>query len=172
MNHSDPLSCPDLVADSSTSAPLLTLNRRGFLVAAGLGASAAMARDYGPSAAPVRYPDPDLVVLDDRFKKYRLGNTPIQRIYHSTEMLWAEGPAWNGVGRYLLWTISPTIFSVVGWKRTATAAHSETRPAIATVTRSIFRVARSVVNTATAALSDTKRTASSPCWPTASKASR
>ena len=34
-------------------------------------------------------------------------NTPIQRLYHSQKMLWAEGPAWNGVGRYLLWSDIP-----------------------------------------------------------------
>ena len=66
-----------------------------------------MARDYGPNAQPVRYPDPDIVTLDPRFKKYALGNTPIQRIYHSKDMLWAEGPAWNGVGKYLLWSDIP-----------------------------------------------------------------
>jgi gluconolactonase len=70
-------------------------------------ASTALARDYGPDAPPVRYPEPDVVVLDDRFKKYKLGNSPIQRLYHSQEMLWAEGPAWNGVGRYLLWSDIP-----------------------------------------------------------------
>ena len=64
-------------------------------------------RQYGPNAQPVRYPDPDIVTLDPRFKKYALGNTPIQRIYHSPEMLWAEGPAWNGVGKYLLWSDIP-----------------------------------------------------------------
>lgn len=65
-------------------------------------------RDYGKNAAPVRYPDPDIRVLDDRFKKYKLGNTPIQRIYHSKDLLWTEGPAWNGVGRYLLWSDIPS----------------------------------------------------------------
>ncbi|MCM8532203.1 MAG: SMP-30/gluconolactonase/LRE family protein [Lentisphaeraceae bacterium] len=63
-------------------------------------------RDYGKNAAPVRYPDPDLKVLDDRFKKYMLGNTPIQRIY--TGNFWAEGPAWNGSGRYLVWSDIPS----------------------------------------------------------------
>jgi gluconolactonase len=53
----------------------------------------------------VRYPDPDVVVLDKRFAKYKIGNTPIQRLY--TGMLWAEGPAWNGVGRYLVWSDIP-----------------------------------------------------------------
>jgi gluconolactonase len=99
-------------ADASTLA-----SRRSFLGAAGAAAAAvvgatttidtSLARDYGPGAQPVRYPDPDLVVLDDRFKKYKLGNTPIQRLYHSDQMLWAEGPAWNGVGRYLLWSDIP-----------------------------------------------------------------
>ncbi len=85
--------------------------RRSFLAAAagavGLAASAALARDYGPNAQPVRYPEPDVVAIDKRFKKYYLGNSPIQRLYHSDKMLWAEGPAWNGVGRYLLWSDIP-----------------------------------------------------------------
>jgi gluconolactonase len=89
-----------------------SVDRRAFLAAAGalgvgLGVGKALARDYGPNAQPVRYPDPDIVTLDDRFKKYALGNTPIQRLYHSPEMLWAEGPAWNAVGRYLLWSDIP-----------------------------------------------------------------
>ncbi|MCA9071890.1 MAG: SMP-30/gluconolactonase/LRE family protein, partial [Planctomycetaceae bacterium] len=87
------------------------LGRRTFLAAAAsvaaVATSNAFGRDYGPNAAPVRYPDPDILVLDDRFKKYKLGNTPIQRLYHSNKMLWAEGPAWNGVGRYLLWSDIP-----------------------------------------------------------------
>ena len=82
--------------------------RRTFLAATTAAiASPAFGRDYGPNAPPVRYPEPDVVVLDDRFKKYKLGNSPIQRLYHSPEMLWAEGPAWNGVGRYLLWSDIP-----------------------------------------------------------------
>jgi gluconolactonase len=87
------------------------LSRRSFMAAAGTAvaaaASTAVARDYGTDAAPVRYPEPDVVVLDERFKKYKLGNSPIQRLYHSKQMLWAEGPAWNGVGRYLVWSDIP-----------------------------------------------------------------
>ena len=105
-------SIPDSIESSAGLA------RRSFLAATvgavGLAASKAFARDakdpvrqYGPHAQPVRYPDPDIVTLDPRFKKYALGNTPIQRIYHSPEMLWAEGPAWNGVGKYLLWSDIP-----------------------------------------------------------------
>jgi len=86
------------------------MDRRTFMAAAtALAATTAMtsdafARNFGPGAEPVRYPEPDVVVLDPRFK-YKLGNTPIQRLYHGT--LWAEGPAWNGVGRYLLWSDIP-----------------------------------------------------------------
>ncbi len=86
------------------------LDRRSFLAAAAALASTtsmasiAFARNFGPDAEPVRYPEPDVVVLDKRFK-YKLGNTPILRLYRGT--LWAEGPAWNGVGRYLLWSDIP-----------------------------------------------------------------
>lgn len=94
-------------ASSSTSP---SVARRSFLAAAagavGLAAMRAEARDFG-SGEPVRYPDPDIVTLDPRFKKYAIGNTPIQRLYHSPNMMWAEGPAWNGVGRYLLWSDIP-----------------------------------------------------------------
>jgi gluconolactonase len=86
-----------------------SIGRRSFLSAAALSAAACIARgrEYGPDAPPVRYPEPDVIVLDPRFSKYKLGNSPIQRLYHSHEMLWAEGPAWNGVGRYLLWSDIP-----------------------------------------------------------------
>ncbi|MGH6814720.1 MAG: SMP-30/gluconolactonase/LRE family protein [Hyphomicrobiaceae bacterium] len=87
------------------------LDRRGFLTAAaGLAAITAMpqdafARNFGPDAPPQRYPEPDVVPLDEKRFKYKLGNTPIQRLYTGT--LWAEGPAWSGVGRYLLWSDIP-----------------------------------------------------------------
>jgi gluconolactonase len=89
-------------------------SRRDFL---GRGAASAAALILAPAARaasrdwtgtlPVRYPDPDIISLDKQFDKYRLGNTAIQRLYHSPGMLWAEGCAWNGVGRYLLWSDIP-----------------------------------------------------------------
>ena len=92
---------------SSTEAPAMQLGRRSFLAAAAAGvAGTALARDYGPNAQPVRYPEPDVIQLDERFTA-KLGNSPIQRLYHSKDMLWAEGPAWNGVGRYLVWSDIP-----------------------------------------------------------------
>jgi gluconolactonase len=54
---------------------------------------------------PVRYPDPDVIALDPRFRRYIIGNTPIRRLHTGT--LWAEGPAWNGVGRFLVWSDIP-----------------------------------------------------------------
>jgi gluconolactonase len=85
------------------------LGRRSFLAAASgaaiAGAALAQDRQYGQNAPPVRYPDPNIVELDKRFAKYRIGNTPIKRLH--TGMLWAEGPAWNGVGRYLVWSDIP-----------------------------------------------------------------
>src|SRR3954451_22086803 len=62
-------------------------------------------RDYGQHAIPVRYPDPDIVVLDPRFAQYRVGNTSIKRLW--TGALWSEGPAWNSGGRYLVWSDIP-----------------------------------------------------------------
>ena len=41
---------------------------------------------------------PDIVLVDSRFNGYIVRNTPIRRLHVGT--LWAEGPAWNGVGRY------------------------------------------------------------------------
>ena len=85
------------------------LGRRSFIggtVAATFAATAlGQERDYGQGAPPVRYPDQDIIVLDQRFAKYKLGNAAIQRLH--TGMLWAEGPAWNGVGRYLVWSDIP-----------------------------------------------------------------
>jgi gluconolactonase len=88
------------------------ISRRHFL-AAGTAVVSALAaapalrsaeRDWTGNR-PVRYPDQDILVLDERFSKYKLGNTPIQRLH--TGCLWAEGPAWNAVGRYLLWSDIP-----------------------------------------------------------------
>jgi len=86
-------------------------DRRSFLTGALAGAAAllpaagaarAQSRDW---SQPTRYPDPDIVSLDPRFDKIKLGNTPIQRLHVGT--LWAEGPAWNAVGRYLVWSDIP-----------------------------------------------------------------
>jgi gluconolactonase len=86
----------------------MRIGRRAFMT--GIAATTAVAvsgqqRNYGRDAPPMRYPDPDILVLDKRFARYKIGNTPIQRLH--TGMLWAEGPAWNAVGRYLVWSDIP-----------------------------------------------------------------
>jgi gluconolactonase len=91
-------------------AKSISIGRRSFIgtgLAVGVAAAVTKAqqRDYGQNGPPVRYPDKDIVILDPRFAKYKLNNTPIQRLH--TGMLWAEGPAWNGVGRYLVWSDIP-----------------------------------------------------------------
>jgi gluconolactonase len=62
-------------------------------------------RSYAPDAEPQRYPDPDVVIVDPRFARYRIGNTAILRLWRGA--LWAEGPAWCGGGRYLVWSDIP-----------------------------------------------------------------
>jgi gluconolactonase len=54
---------------------------------------------------PVRYPDPDVISLEKEFNKYRIGTATIERV--STGYRWAEGPAWNGAGNYLVWSDIP-----------------------------------------------------------------
>ena len=89
-------------------------SRRGFLAAATTATASlsvltsrkSLAQGFD-SGNPVRYPDSRIKVLDPRFGKYKLGNTHIQRLYHSPKMLWAEGTAWNGVGKYVVWSDIP-----------------------------------------------------------------
>lgn len=52
---------------------------------------------WTPSA---RYPDPNVVVLDPAFLKYRLFSASVERL--ATGYRWMEGPVWFGDGRYLL----------------------------------------------------------------------
>jgi len=80
--------------------------RRSFLTSvAALAAAPLLARDFGNGAAPVRYPDDDIIALDGSFKKIKIGNAAIERLH--TGMRWAEGPAWSGPGQYLMWSDIP-----------------------------------------------------------------
>lgn len=57
------------------------------------------------SSAPIRYPDPDLVVLDPRFQALVLGNAAIERL--ATGFRFTEGPVYYGDGRYLVFSDIP-----------------------------------------------------------------
>ena len=93
--------------EKSTGHPL---DRRTFLSAAGAMAAAASGaagqsqRDWS-GQNPIHYPDPDVVVLDKRFAKYKVGNAAIERV--CTGLRWAEGPAWSGEGHYLVFSDIP-----------------------------------------------------------------
>ncbi len=92
------------------------MNRRAFLGAAASAAATTASWAQAPQVSPVptsrtwngdplAYPDPDIVAIDPRFNRLVIRNTPIKRLHTGT--LWAEGPAWNGVGRYLVWSDIP-----------------------------------------------------------------
>ena len=86
------------------------MNRRRFVSsllssAAAAGAGLAFAPGRGRAQEPVRYPDARVVILDPRFARYRVGNAAIERLY--TGCRWAEGPAWFGDGRFLVWSDIP-----------------------------------------------------------------
>jgi len=83
----------------------MQLRRRSFLaLAAALPAAAQTERDWS-NQKPTRYPDPDVIALDRSFNKYKLGNAVLYR--HYVGCRWAEGPAWSGEGRYLVWSDIP-----------------------------------------------------------------
>jgi gluconolactonase len=99
----------DLRSKLDTSQTIAGISRRGFIAGAVTTTLAVTAlgqtRDYAQNSVPQRYPDRDIVVVDPRFGKYKIGNAAIQRLY--TGMAWAEGPAWSCAGRYLIWSDIP-----------------------------------------------------------------
>ena len=53
----------------------------------------------------VAYPDPNIDIIDPRFKPYILHTAAIERLH--TGARWAEGPVWIGDYRCLLWSDIP-----------------------------------------------------------------
>src|SRR5690348_7579055 len=82
----------------ATSSSSLTIG------AAEIGAAGAGSR-WETGAAPIRYPDPNIRILDPRFGKYTLPMAAIERIAGGCRF--TEGPVWFGDGRYLLWSDIP-----------------------------------------------------------------
>jgi len=98
--------CDDITASKCGGLGRRTLLKGAATVAASaLLASKASARDFGANAEPQRYPDPDIIAIDPKRFKAKVGNTAIKRLY--TGCLWAEGPAWNAQGQYLVWSDIP-----------------------------------------------------------------
>jgi gluconolactonase len=64
-------------------------------------------RDFGPNGTLTTYfTDPDVLTVDPRFDSLIQANASIKRLW--TGALWMEGPAWNSVGRYLVWSDIPS----------------------------------------------------------------
>lgn len=59
-------------------------------------------RQWGPSAQPDIYPDPDILVIDRSFAPLRVGLAAIRRLWTGSQ--WAEGPAWSGEGQYVVFS--------------------------------------------------------------------
>ena len=53
----------------------------------------------------VRYPDPAIEVLDERFAGFKIPNSAVERLW--TGARWTEGPVYFGDGRYLLFSDIP-----------------------------------------------------------------
>ena len=108
---------------------------------------------------PIRYPDDDIVVLDPRFAKYKLGNTPIQRIYRGT--LWSRRSP-RGTESVAIWCGSDIPNDVqlrfLEEERATSARGSDFPPATAMATRSISKADRFRANTERVESSDTNRT--------------
>ena len=103
----------------------------GAAAAAEFGSGGAAVADWPP---PVRYPDPNIKVLDPHFQKYVLGNAAVERIAGGCRF--TEGPVWFGDGRYLLWSDIPNerilkweeeTGAISTWRRPSAYANGNTR---------------------------------------------
>ena len=98
-----------LTTMSAAAGAALAIPRDSFAQGKPLSAPTVISnppRDFGPDAPPTTYfADPDVLTIDPAFDSLIQANTSIKRLW--TGALWAEGPAWNSQGRYLLWSDIP-----------------------------------------------------------------
>ena len=86
------------------------MQRRHFLAGAAASATLAAVKPTIADTLPLgnlpnwRYPDDRVEVIDKRFK-YKVGNAAIERV--ATGFRWAEGPAYNRAGGFLIWSDIP-----------------------------------------------------------------
>jgi len=63
-------------------------------------------RDFGPNGTLTTYfTDPDILTIDPRFDSLIQANATIKRLWTGAD--WVEGPAWNSVGKFLVWSDIP-----------------------------------------------------------------
>ena len=114
-------------------------------------------RATGRGGDPVQYPDPDIVALDNRFRRYIVGNTVDQagctpaRCGPKVRRGTASAASWCGA-------TFRTTSRCAGSRKTAASPCSAIRPATATATRSISKAASSPASTAAAASCATSTT--------------
>jgi gluconolactonase len=60
---------------------------------------------WGTDRTIVRFPDPAIEIVDDRFRPLVVGHEVVERLW--TGGRWLEGPVWFGDGRYLLFSDIP-----------------------------------------------------------------
>ena len=106
------LSRRTLIKAVGVGAGALAVSRVALAQDAGMGPVAPPStvtsppRDFSPEGAPTTYFwDPDVIAVDPSFNSLAQPNSAIQRLW--TGALWAEGPAWSGEGRYLVWSDIP-----------------------------------------------------------------
>src|SRR5437879_4572764 len=104
------------------------LTRRSLMItgaAAAAGISMGASMSVADAPTPIRYPDPNIKVLDPRFQKYVLGNAAIERI--ASGMRFTEGPVWFGDGRYLLFSDIPND-RIIKWEEETGAVSTFRQP--------------------------------------------
>ncbi len=63
------------------------------------------ARAWDVDRSIVRFPDPAIEVVDERFRSLVVEHEVVERLW--TGARWLEGPVWFGDGRYLLFSDIP-----------------------------------------------------------------
>src|SRR5215470_11451196 len=107
--------------DQHMEATAMMHGRRSYM-STGTAAAGGVAWAAEP---PLRYPDPNIQVLDPRFQPYVLGNAALERLAGGCRF--TEGPVWFGDGRYLLWSDIPND-RIVKWEEETGAVSVFRRP--------------------------------------------
>lgn len=103
----------DSPSTRSNSTARTRVTRRRFLqstlvaapMMAAIGRAASGPKEHDRSLGPLKDSGLRVIAVDSGFKDLIDANATITR--HQTGSRWSEGPAWNGAGRYLVWSDVP-----------------------------------------------------------------